>query len=150
MKALKKFIAGKDNEIADAKMAQQLLCDTSELEKQKTSLENEMEIVDEAAKKLVERNARVTMDQNEFQQEYGDLENRYRKAEEQMAKVNGEIETKERRRDELGRVISLLEKATGPVHEFSERQWGEFLDHMTVFTKTDIRVTMKDGTEIRV
>ena len=50
-------------------MAQQLLCDTSELEKQKTSLENEMEIVDEAAKKLVERNARVTMDQNEFQQE---------------------------------------------------------------------------------
>lgn len=69
MKALNKFIAGKDNEIADAKMAQQLLCDTTELEKQRTSLENEMEIVDEAAKKLVERNAQVTMDQNEFQQE---------------------------------------------------------------------------------
>lgn len=150
VKALNKFIAGKDNEIADAKMAQQLLCDTSELEKQKISLENEMEIVDEAAKKLVERNARVTMDQNEFQQEYGDLETRYRKAEEQMAKVTGEIETKKRRRDELGRVISLLEEATGPVQEFSERQWGEFVDHMTVFTKTDIRVTMKDGTEIRI
>lgn len=57
----------------------------------------------------------MTMDQNEFQQEYGDLENRYRKAEEQMAKVTGEIEKKERRRDELGRVIRLLEEATGPV-----------------------------------
>jgi chromosome segregation ATPase len=90
------------------------------------------------------------MDQNEFQQEYGDLETRYRKADEQMVKVTEKIETKKRRRDELGRVISLLEKATGPVQEFSERQWGEFVDHMTVFTKTDIRVTMKDGTEIRV
>ncbi len=50
VKALNKFIAGKDNEILDAKMAQQMLCDTSELEKQKTSLENEMEIVNEAAK----------------------------------------------------------------------------------------------------
>jgi site-specific DNA recombinase len=124
VKALNKFIAGKDNEILDAKMAQQMLCYTSELEKQKTSLENEMEIVNEAAKKLVERNARVTMDQNEFQQEYGDLETRYRKADEQMVKVTGKIETKKRRRDELGRVISLLEKANGPVQEFSERQWG--------------------------
>lgn len=36
------------------------------------------------------------------------------------------------------------------IQEFDERLWGSLVDFITVYSKDDIRVTFKDGTEIKV
>lgn len=35
------------------------------------------------------------------------------------------------------------------IKEFDARLWGNLVDFITVYNKDDIRVTFKDGTEIR-
>lgn len=35
------------------------------------------------------------------------------------------------------------------IKEFDARLWGSLVDFITVYSKDDIRVTFKDGTEIR-
>lgn len=35
------------------------------------------------------------------------------------------------------------------IEEFDARLWGSLVDFITVYSKDDIRVTFKDGTEIR-
>ena len=35
------------------------------------------------------------------------------------------------------------------IKEFDTRLWGSLVDFITVYSKDDIRVTFKDGTEIR-
>lgn len=36
------------------------------------------------------------------------------------------------------------------IKEFDIRLWGSLVDFVTVYSKDDIRVTFKDGTEIKV
>ena len=126
------------------------ICDTAGLQEKLAGIEDEMHLLEGAAQNLVEKNARTAMNQDEFQKQYGDLEERYRAAEREHEKISGQIEEKERRSNELDGIIRSLETASGPVTGFSERQWGEFADHITVYSHKDIRVTMRDGTEIRV
>jgi hypothetical protein len=35
------------------------------------------------------------------------------------------------------------------IKTFDERLWGSLVDFITVYSKDDIRVTFKDGTEIK-
>lgn len=148
--ALNQFIGSKDEVIANAKTAREIICDTAGLQEKLAGIEDEMHLLEGAAQNLVEKNARTAMNQDEFQKQYGDLEERYRAAEREHEKISGQIEEKERRSNELDGIIRSLETASGPVTGFSERQWGEFADHITVYSHKDIRVTMRDGTEIRV
>lgn len=36
------------------------------------------------------------------------------------------------------------------IEKFDERLWGSLVDFITVYSKENIRVTFKDGTEIKV
>lgn len=150
VKALNTFLGSKDEVIENAKAARKIVCDTARLQEKLAGIEDEMHLLEAAAQNLIEKNARTAMDQEEFQKQYGDLENRYRAAEQGRAGIAEQIEEKERRGDELDRIIRSLEAADGPVTEFSERQWGEFADHITVYSHKDIRVTMRAGSEIKV
>jgi site-specific DNA recombinase len=51
--------------------------------------------------------------------------------------------------ERLEEFIKTLQAQTEPVAEFDERLWGCMVDFITVYSKDDIRVTFKDGTEIR-
>jgi len=51
------------------------------------------------------------------------------------------------------RTLSEFAKALeerGFLTEFDESLWASLVDHMTVYSKNDIRVTFKDGTELTV
>ena len=43
--------------------------------------------------------------------------------------------------------ISTLEKMKSPITEFDERLWISMVDHVVVYSKTDIWVVYRDGIE---
>ena len=43
-----------------------------------------------------------------------------------------------------------LESQSKSLTEFDEGLWGTLVDFMTVYSKEDISVTFKDGTEIQI
>ena len=43
--------------------------------------------------------------------------------------------------------ISTLEKMKSPITEFDEQLWISMVDHVVVYSKTDIRVVYRDGIE---
>ena len=53
------------------------------------------------------------------------------------------------RRREFDRFIKAVELLPQTVTEFDEAIWGSLVDHMTVYTKEDIRFTLTSGTEVR-
>ena len=57
------------------------------------------------------------------------------------AKANAEI---------LAGFIRQLEEIGSEAIEFSEDDWGGLVDHMTVFAKDKIEVTLKNGTLVTV
>ena len=64
-------------------------------------------------------------------------------------KVTQTIADKEARKKLMEQFIQTIEKQE-PITEFDERLWASLVDFVTVYSEKDIRVTFKDGTEIRV
>lgn len=132
VKTLNQFVGYGDEAIANANTAREIICDTAGLQEKLAGIENEIHLLEGTAQSLAEKNASTAMDQDEFQKQYGDLEERYRAAEREHEKISGQSEEKEHWNNELDGIIRSLEAAFGMVTEFSERQWGEFADHTTV------------------
>nr|WP_041666162.1 hypothetical protein [Acidaminococcus fermentans] len=51
--------------------------------------------------------------------------------------------------DQVTSYAAQVDYYTNYIKEFDARLWGSLVDFITVYSKDDIRVTFKDGTEIR-
>jgi FtsZ-binding cell division protein ZapB len=65
---------------ANARLVRQTLCDTTELEQEKVSLQQELAVLVEMTQNCIAENARIAQDQREYQKRYNDLVERYEKA----------------------------------------------------------------------
>ena len=81
-----------------------------------------------------------------FKKSYEALTARYEKAKVQLDEVTASIHDK---RSRCQSILDLLEQQDRPVQKYDARLWHGMVDHVTVFSKDDIRFTMKDGTEIQ-
>jgi hypothetical protein len=97
----------------------------------------------------IAENARVSQDQTEYQKRYDSLVSRYDKTKEQYETVTARIKDNRSRNEKLGIFIDNL-KGQNLIGEFDKRLWCSLVDYITVYDKDDVRVTFKDGTEIRV
>ena len=61
-----------------------------------------------------------------------------------------EIHDKNSRRKSIEHYLSLLEEQHEAVTEYDVLLWHGMVEFVTIYSKNDIRFTMKDGTEIRV
>ena len=92
------------------------------------------------------KNAHIAQDQAEYEKSYEALTARYEKAKVQLDEVTASIHDK---RSRCQSILDLLEQQDRPVQKYDARLWHGMVDHVTVFSKDDIRFTMKDGTEIQ-
>lgn len=123
---------------------------TDVLEREKDSLHEEMNVVAGLIQQCVRENARVALDQEEYQARYDSLADRFEKAKARLETVSMEITEKQARREMTEQFLAELAKQEGVVMEFDEDLWYALVDFVTVFNKEDVRFTFKDGTEIKV
>ena len=148
IKAVNKLLEGKDEVIANIRLLQRDVCGKDELVKEQAKYHEDMVALAELTSQCIAENARVAMDQDDYKKRYGDLAGRYDAAKKAYDTVTDEIQHRQARNEQMDAFIAEL-KEQGMLTEFDERLWCSLVDFITVYGKGDIRVTFRDGTEIR-
>lgn len=122
--------------------------DTSDLDAEKTALEQEMVVVSEMMQQSIYENARVALDQTEYQKRYDGLTERFGKAKVRLEEVTAAISDKATRQATIEDFLKELQTLDGIITEFDPMPWVSLVDFITVYSKDDVLITFKDGTEI--
>ena len=109
----------------NSRLVRQTLCDTTDLEVEKASLQQELAVLVEMTQNRIAENARIVQDQGEYQKRYNGLVERYEKAKARFDEVTATIAQRSAKGERLAGFIRTLEAQTEPVAEFDERLWGE-------------------------
>ncbi|MBR4695532.1 MAG: hypothetical protein IKO94_05565, partial [Selenomonadaceae bacterium] len=128
----------------------QTLCDSSELEQEKASLQQELAVLVEMTQNCIAENARIAQDQGEYQKRYNGLVERYEKAKARFDEVTEAIAERSAKGERLAGFIRTIEAQREPVAEFDERLWGAMVDYVTVGVDKRLTVVFRDGTGIKI
>ncbi len=131
------------------KLVSKTICDTESLEQQLTTLEVELNTIVEMVQKLISENANTANDQDNYQKRYNELVRRYDIKKDEHDKISEMIAKKKAKAEILKGFIKKLQKQERLIDEFDTALWSSLVDFITVFNKEDIRITFKDGVEIK-
>ena len=93
-------------------------------------------------------NARIALNQTEYQKKYDGLADRFDRIKERLEAVVSAITERMAKREKTERFLIELEKRDGPMTEFNEEDWYSLVEYATVYSREDIRFTFKNGMEI--
>ena len=148
LSAANKLLATKDTVIADGREMMSLLFDTNDLEREQEELQQETQVVSDMVQQCIYENAHVALDQAEYQKRYDALVARFDKAKARHTEVTDLIAERMARKHQIESYLNELRNRE-PLTEFRETDWLAMVDFITIHSKKDIRVTLKDGTEIK-
>lgn len=149
IKAVNKLLKDKNDLLENIWLVQEQICDTTELEAESKRLMNELQVLSDMVQSCINENARIAQDQTDYQKRYDELVSRYDDVRAKHDKVDKAIKERKAKAERLDGFTKAL-KAQEVVTEFDDGLWGTLVDFMTVYSKEDIGVTFKDGTEIRI
>ncbi|WP_148347936.1 hypothetical protein [Bacillus rubiinfantis] len=110
-------------------------------------MQNKMGIASELIQKCIEENARVALDQTEYQERYGGLALWFDTAKARFEEISELASGKKARGVLVEAFIAELGRQDGLITEFDERLWVTLADFATVYSETDARFTFKNGKE---
>ena len=148
LRAANQVIDQKEQFIAIYEQVLSKSLDTAALEGELNELEAEINIAAELIEECIKENAHIALDQAEYQKRYDGLVARFNKAKARHAEVTDLIAERTARRHQIETYLKEL-RSREPLMEFRETDWLAMVDYITVYSKDDIRVTFKDGTEIK-
>lgn len=100
--------------------------------------------------KMIERNSRFALNQNEFNGEYSKLEKKYLNLKKKINEMTAEITKRTIKRNRIEDFFKMLDGLKCEVTDFNEKLIVTLVDKITVYAKADVRVTFVNGTEITV
>lgn len=150
VKAVNILFTEKDEIIDNFNAIKNTLFDVRELETERAQLQEELNVVAEMIQQCVNENARIALDQEEYQRRYDGLAERFDGVQAQLDEVSHAITERQAQREKIEMFLAGLERQEGLLTEFDESLWYSMVEYVTVFNKEDIRFTFKDGTEIKV
>ena len=123
---------------------------TDTLESEAEVLNGEMNTVSDLIQKCIDENARIAQDQTEYQKRYDALVQRFETAKEKLDETQVAITKKQAQRQMMENFCDELKKLPQQVEAFNEETWFALCDHITIYSKEDIRVTFRNGMEVQV
>jgi len=128
---MQKVIDEKDVIFAVCREALDEVLDTSELDRIATRLQDQMMLLSARARRLVEENARVRRDQEEYQREYDALAAEHEKLSEKIRSVEAQKKDKADRRRKIEVFLHMLEEQEECV-EFDSYTFVALVDRVNV------------------
>lgn len=150
IKSINKLVEDRDSVIEALEETIPLLCGNEELLRQQSELSDEMGVLVEMTLTAVAENARIALDQKEYQKRYDGLVNRYDAAKAKFDVVTDQIADRNAKEEILTSFLDTLWKVDGAVSEFDEVLWRSTVDFIMVFSSKYIRITFKGGIEIQL
>ena len=148
--AFNKLVTEREEIAANARLVRQTLCDTTELEQEKASLQQELAVLVEMTQNSIAENARIAQDQGEYQRNYDSLVARYDAAKARFDEVTEAISAKEAQAERLAMFERTLKDHAEPVAEFDSQLWASMVECVTVGVDKGLTVVFRDGTEMKV
>ena len=146
--AFNKLVGQKDAIITALNISLATAFDLSSLKADQTELESEMAVVSDLIEKCIHENACVALDQNEYQQRYDELTDRFENIKAQYETLEETIRSKQSRKAAVEAFLKTLEKAE-LLDTFETSLWCGLVDYVTVYSNDDVRFTFKNGQEVR-
>ena len=148
IKAVNVLIDEKSSVMADYEAIKDMLFSTENLETERDTLQQEMEVVSKMIEDAINENARIAIDQTDFQGRYDALVKRFDEAKEKYDSVCAEMDDKRIRRATVEQFLADLAKQDVLLTEFEPEVWHSLVDFVTVYSVEDIRITFKNGKEV--
>jgi len=147
--AVNKLISQRETIISVFSEAIRTALDTTQLESTASELESEMAVVSDQMQKCIYENARVALDQDEYKRRYDELTARFDMAKARYDEITATIADKDNRKATIEQFLHTLSEQEQMVETFDKNLWCGLVDYVTVYTRDDIRVTFRNGTEIQ-
>ncbi|MGI6737683.1 MAG: recombinase zinc beta ribbon domain-containing protein [Anaerovoracaceae bacterium] len=149
LSAANKLLATKTEVITNGKEMLGLLFQTDVMEQKRDSLIEEAQVVADAVQQNIAENARTALNQTDYQKRYDDLAARYDKLKKEIDELSDKIQETQSRKAGVEDFLKAFEKTSETLTEFSIDTFNGLVDHLTVYAKDDIRVTFRNGQEIK-
>lgn len=148
VQAVNQLIGNKEEILNNIVVLKQRLTDTGSLEKERDALELDLNMLADQVQQLIVENAQVAQNQEEYSRKYNELVSRYEETKKKYDQACAAMKRRTARSRQLESFIKDLQEQE-LIKTFDERLWCSLVDFITVYSKEDIRVTFKDGTEIK-
>ena len=148
LKATKQLISEKDEIIENTKLMMETICDTTSLEKEQETSITELNIIAEQMQKAIAENSRKALNQEEYEQTYKILSEKYAAAKDKYDEATTSIEQKKSKKVLFKAFIKNLEDVDSVIEEFDEELWCNLVQEVVVKGKGHIVIVFKNGMEI--
>ncbi|MCM1345322.1 MAG: recombinase family protein [Muribaculaceae bacterium] len=150
VKAFNRIFSDRAELLANVEVIIGVVSDTSELEAGAKETMDEMAVLVNMTQDIISRNARVAQSQEEYQERYNSLLEKYAAKKAEHDALQTKIEERRAKAEVLRQYAGCLARQQDTLAEFDEGLWCGLVDFITVYSREDVRVTFKDGSEIRV
>ena len=150
IKAMNKLLGIRKEVIANLREVQTDLGDAKGLKAEITRLENERNVAAELVQQLIDQNARVAQNQDDYQRRYDEMFTRYEDAEKALAAAQGNLHQKEKKMEQIESFIAEVEALPDCITEFRTDYWGHLVEKVTVHRKGAMTFTLSFGVEIEI
>lgn len=146
IKATDQLVDIKDEVISNYEEMKEMLFGTVELESEQRELEDELNEVAGLIEDCIKENARVALDQAEYEKRYNGLVERFDKANERLEEIKAQIAERQARGQQIEMFLKDLEKV-GVVKEFDDDLFLALVERIEV-GREKVVVRFKDGTKV--
>jgi site-specific DNA recombinase len=147
LEAFNSLLLYREELIANCRLAQETLCDCSEIDAEIDELHQEIEVVSELSRKAIYENAHAPINQDEWNERNNGYLERHRKSTERVTELEGLKRQKQSKKHTLESFIRNLEVTCNVLDTFDERLWMVLVDRVTVMPDGRLVFCFKDGTE---
>ena len=148
IRAVNELISEKDELLENTRVMMERFCNTTDLEEQQQTVQDEMEAIISKIQNGISRNSLVAQDQEAYNREYNRLVEKHELMKSRYDEITEQIENKKTQRERFRWFILTMEKQSQPIGEFDKALWSNLMDYVTVYSKKDIRFTFKNGIDI--
>ena len=124
-------------------------CDTTALAAELSSLHTELEVVTELMQRQIGYNARVAMNQAEYQRQYDEYEARFDEIKSRIAALEGQKETMTAKRGKIAAYLNML-RSQDRVTEFHEALWYGTVEQVRIKADGTMKFIFMGGCEVEL
>ena len=148
MDALNQRMEIKEETLAACKLGIDAMCDLTELEAGIRTITDEITVLVELSRQLIEENSRSVQDQEEYQRKHAALVERYEEADGRLKALQAERSRRMDIRKNTEWFMEIFSQQEGLLDEFDEGLFFALADVLTVYNDGQIVVRFRDGAEV--
>jgi DNA invertase Pin-like site-specific DNA recombinase len=145
LEAFNSILEYREELIANCRLAQEELCDCTDIDKEIGELHRDIEVVAELSRKAIYDNAHTAIDQVEWCERNNGYLERHRKATERISELEGLKQGRRSKKIVLESFIQNLENRNSTLEEFDDRLWATAINKVTIQKEGHWVFSFNDG-----